>query len=202
MKPLPLDYEPPPQPPGSLLLRRVPWYVSVPLVAAMIALVLQNGGMYRGRSEDAKKAAANADVATLGGQVEAFRTDTGRYPTSDEGLAALLTPPAAAPGWRGPYVKRLPNDPWGTPYVYQTGTGGAAYQVRSAGPDRTAGTADDVVLSGPPPAAPTAIQTGTPPAAAPGPAAGRRTTSARSSLRTALPPAGYREPEEGPEDGR
>lgn len=172
MEPLPPDAQRPEQPGPSLLTARVPWYVSVPLVAAMLALVLWNGGVLRGRSEAAKTAAANADVATLSGMIEAFRADAGRYPSTAEGLGALLDPPPGLAGWRGPYLKRLPNDPWGIPFVYHTSAGGASYQLRSAGPDQEAGTADDVVASGPAAAAGTVSGT----------AASRPAAPPRSSL--------------------
>lgn len=49
-----------------------------------------------------------------------FRIHMGRYPTTEEGLQALLTRPSEeAENWQGPYIRRLPNDPWGNPYQYR-----------------------------------------------------------------------------------
>ncbi len=80
-----------------------------------------------------------------------YRIAMGGYPTTEEGLQALVTaPPANAERWRGPYIKsdggKLPIDPWGTPYFYRyPGTHNTAlYDVWSAGPDRKEGTADDI----------------------------------------------------------
>jgi len=68
-----------------------------------------------GRGEDARKAAAKADIATLGGALEQFEVDNGRYPTTEEGLAVLANP--ATPGAHQ-YISKMPKDPWGNQYVY------------------------------------------------------------------------------------
>jgi len=99
-----------------------------------------------GRSEDAKKAAAKADIATIDGQLETFEIDAGRYPTNDEGLGALVNAPGNVKSWKGPYVKRLPNDPWGNPYQYrypgQYNKNG--FDLFSMGPDQHEGGGDDI----------------------------------------------------------
>jgi hypothetical protein len=63
--------------------------------------------------------------------------------------------PVGLAKWKGPYIKRLPNDPWGWPYVYHYGgpTGGDGYRVLSVGPDGKERTADDIIASSsaPPP---------------------------------------------------
>ena len=78
-----------------------------------------------------------------------FKTAMGGYPTTEEGLQALITPPASgAERWHGPYLKenKIPVDPWNTPYFYRyPGTHNTdRYDVWSAGPDRKEGTADDI----------------------------------------------------------
>src|SRR5437016_1665024 len=71
------------------------------------------------RSEQARIAAATTDIANLGTALDTFEVDTGRYPTSDEGLRALMDAPGNAKEWKGPYLKRtVEKDPWGNPYVY------------------------------------------------------------------------------------
>ncbi len=51
--------------------------------------------------------------------LQQFRLDVGRYPTTEQGLQALLTAPPGTPKWDGPYLeKTVPLDPWGRPYVY------------------------------------------------------------------------------------
>lgn len=88
----------------------------------------------------------SASVPLLG-----YRRDMGDYPSTQEGLQALITPPAArAEAWKGPYLEvqggRLPIDPWGEPYQYRyPGTKNTTgYDVFSKGPDKQPDTADDI----------------------------------------------------------
>jgi len=97
-----------------------------------------------GRSEAARKAAAGSDVRQLRLALDTLAQDTGRYPTAVEGMGALVQPPPAMINWHGPYVRRLPNDPWGRPYVYAPATEASAPHVLSLGPDGRQGTADDI----------------------------------------------------------
>jgi general secretion pathway protein G len=72
-----------------------------------------------GRSDQAKIAAAKSDISNLESALSTFEVDTGRFPSSDEGLGALLTAPGnVGANWHGPYVQHPPKDPWGQPYVY------------------------------------------------------------------------------------
>ncbi len=99
-----------------------------------------------GRSQEARITRAKTDIGgSLSLALDLFEGDIGRYPTSDEGLQALVNDPGF-PNWRGPYVKGgLKNDPWGTPYAYGRDTDHPdRYTLRSAGPDRQLGTDDDV----------------------------------------------------------
>lgn len=80
-----------------------------------------------------------------------YKIDLGDYPSTTEGLAALLTAPSSgADRWRGPYAEvsgtQLPPDPWGEPYQYRyPGTHNkVGYDLFSKGPDKTEGTADDI----------------------------------------------------------
>jgi len=62
---------------------------------------------------------AKAQIELFGTALDTFRLDVGRYPTSQEGLAALMQKPAGADRWDGPYLKKdLPADPWGKPYQF------------------------------------------------------------------------------------
>ena len=72
------------------------------------------------------------------GVLEVFEVETGRYPTTEEGLGALISEPADVQGWHGPYIKRgVPSDPWGNLYEYrypgQENEDG--YDLWSKGPD-------------------------------------------------------------------
>lgn len=73
-----------------------------------------------GRTSDAKRAKAATDIAVLSGLLQTFRIDTDRFPTTEEGLDALRTPPSDINNWRGPYAtKPIPADPWGYEYIYE-----------------------------------------------------------------------------------
>ena len=71
---------------------------------------------------DANVTAAKSQIETFAVALDAYRLDTGTYPTTDEGLSALRVQPitgTARLGWRGPYLRKtVPLDPWGRPYVY------------------------------------------------------------------------------------
>ena len=63
--------------------------------------------------------AARAQIDALEKALDQYRLDVGRYPSSEQGLAALQTQPAGVNKWGGPYLKKtVPNDPWGNAYVY------------------------------------------------------------------------------------
>ena len=73
-----------------------------------------------GRSDDARVAAAKHDVATIQQSLKLYRLDNGRYPTTEQGLQALVAKPQGGPvpsNWRQ-YLDKLPKDPWGKEYQY------------------------------------------------------------------------------------
>jgi general secretion pathway protein G len=70
--------------------------------------------------DDARRTAARTDINTLMQSLQRYKLDNQRFPSAEQGLAALVTKPTvgpAAPNWR-PYQNKLPNDPWGRPYQY------------------------------------------------------------------------------------
>ena len=81
--------------------------------------------------------AANAQIDAFDKTLYTYRLDVGRYPTTEEGLAALMTaPPSAGVKWNGPYLKKaVPLDPWGNAYQYRTPGAKAEYEVLSLGKD-------------------------------------------------------------------
>lgn len=99
-----------------------------------------------GRSEEARKQAAHADIeGGISLALDLYEVDNGRYPTK---LDDLLSKPGDATNWKGPYLKKsLPHDPWGTAYVYRhPGThNSSGYDLFSNGPDKQEATADDIV---------------------------------------------------------
>lgn len=63
---------------------------------------------------------AKAQIDALEKALDQYRIDTSRYPSTEQGLAALNAKPADEPRWDGPYLKKaVPNDPWGKPYQYR-----------------------------------------------------------------------------------
>jgi len=74
------------------------------------------------RPDEARVIAAKQDIASLMQALKLYRLDNQRYPTTEQGLQALLVKPTGAPiplNWKpGGYVERLPRDPWGSPYQY------------------------------------------------------------------------------------
>lgn len=111
--------------------------VVVTLLASLVAPnVLRHVG-------DARVITARTQIEMLVGAAEVFHLHVGRYPTTQEGLAALWERPDAVEevSWRGPYLRRaVPNDPWGRPYVYESpGPGIYPFVVRSHGADGVPG---------------------------------------------------------------
>lgn len=91
---------------------------------------------------------ARADIATLGQGLEMYRLDNLGYPTSSDGLQALIAPPASlattARYRQGGYIKKLPDDPWGRPYQYDNpGRQGPGFDLYSLGADGAPGGEDD-----------------------------------------------------------
>jgi len=79
---------------------------------------------------------AKAQIEAFDKALDTFRIDVGRYPTTEEGLAALQTKPADANTWNGPYLKKdLPLDPWGHAYIYRTPGSKGDFDITSYGKD-------------------------------------------------------------------
>jgi general secretion pathway protein G len=99
-----------------------------------------------GRSEQAKISVAKADIeGGISLALDMFEVDNGRLPTTEEGLEVLLKNQSSLPKWKGPYIKKLPKDPWGKSYLYKVpGTHDNDYDLYSAGPNGTEGDSDDI----------------------------------------------------------
>jgi len=114
------------------------------ILATLAAVIVPR---FTRRSEQARITAARADIASLEVALDAFEVDTGRYPTTEEGLGALLEAPSDVTGWHGPYIKRgLPKDPWGRPYIYKCpgDHNTTGYDLYSYGPNGQEGGGDDI----------------------------------------------------------
>ncbi|MGB7420699.1 MAG: type II secretion system major pseudopilin GspG [Comamonas sp.] len=87
------------------------------IIGVLAALIVPN---VLDRADDARVTAARTDVTNLMQALKLYRLDNLRYPTTEQGLQALVVKPTAAPlppSWR-PYLEKLPRDPWGHPYQY------------------------------------------------------------------------------------
>lgn len=112
--------------------------VEMLVVITIIGLIMSFVGprvlTYLGES---KVKAAKIQIQGLGNALDLFYLDAGRYPSTSEGLAALVRRPAGAASWNGPYVKggTVPNDPWGRAYLYRSPGQNGPYDVVSYGSD-------------------------------------------------------------------
>lgn len=94
-----------------------------------------------GKLEKAKTNAAYAQIELLGTALDSFRLDVGRYPTTSEGLEALVNQVSDAEEWNGPYLKKteIPLDPWSNPYHYESPGKHGDYDLYSLGSDNAEG---------------------------------------------------------------
>ncbi|MDY0073245.1 MAG: type II secretion system major pseudopilin GspG [Thauera sp.] len=94
-----------------------------------------------GQLDGAKSKTAAVQIKDLEQGAELFKLDVGRFPSSQEGLEALISKPGTANGWRGPYLKKgaLPRDPWGNPYHYQSPGQQGEIDIYSLGADNAPG---------------------------------------------------------------
>ncbi|MFH0965933.1 MAG: type II secretion system major pseudopilin GspG [Planctomycetota bacterium] len=114
------------------------------ILAVLAAVVVPK---FTRRSQQARITAARVDIANLEVAIDAFEVDTGRYPTTEEGLSALIEQPGDVKEWHGPYISRgVPVDPWENLYVYkypgEHNTSG--YDIYSFGPNGQEGGDDDI----------------------------------------------------------
>ena len=94
------------------------------------------------RPDQARKVAARQDISGLMQALKLYRLDNGRYPSTAQGLRALVQRPEGARNWR-PYLDRLPDDPWGHPYQYLNPGVKGEIDVFTFGPDNKAGGEQD-----------------------------------------------------------
>ena len=83
--------------------------------------------------------AALAEIVGIKTALDHFRADTGHFPTGTNGLLDLVQQPAAVTNWHGPYLEKIPLDPWGHKYIYENPGKhagiGRPYDLFSPGPD-------------------------------------------------------------------
>ena len=108
------------------------------IIGVLAALIVPN---VLDRADDARVTAARTDVNNVMQALKLYKLDNQRYPTSEQGLSALIARPTAgppAPNWK-PYLEKLPNDPWGRPYQYLNPGVKGEIDVMSFGADGQAG---------------------------------------------------------------
>ena len=120
--------------------------VVITIIALIMSLV---GPRVLNYLTESKVKAARIQIQSFSSALDLLFLDTGRYPSSADGLVALVKPTSSLPGWNGPYLKggSLPNDPWGKPYVYRSPAERSAYEIVSYGADGQeggTGTAADI----------------------------------------------------------
>jgi general secretion pathway protein G len=90
---------------------------------------------------ESKVKAARIQIQSFASALDLFYLDAGRFPSSAEGLDALVRPATGVATWNGPYLRggNVPNDPWGTPYIYRAPGEHGPYDLISLGSDRQEG---------------------------------------------------------------
>ncbi|WP_300525915.1 type II secretion system major pseudopilin GspG [Aminiphilus sp.] len=96
-----------------------------------------------GQGEQARRTAASVQIKEIEQALDLFRLDNGFYPTTEQGITALVTKPSLAPepkNWRsGGYLKKVPVDPWGNSYLYRNPGDHGEIDLLSLGPDGVEG---------------------------------------------------------------
>ena len=125
---------------GFTLLELLVVIVIIGLLAAYV------GPKYFSQLGKSEVTIAKAQIESFEKALDTYRLDVGRYPTTEEGMAALMTAPASATAkWNGPYLKKaIPQDPWGHAYQYRAPGARAEYEIMSTGKDgQPGGTGED-----------------------------------------------------------
>lgn len=119
--------------------------IVVVIIAGLAAMVVPR---LLGRTDQANRSIAKADISSnIAMALKLYYLDNGRFPTTEQGLAALVSSPSSAPAqWSGPYLETVPEDPWGNVYKYKCPgvLNKTAYDLYSAGSDGVEETDDDI----------------------------------------------------------
>ncbi len=119
-------------------------FIEIMVVLVIIGILAAAvGGNFLGKADEARIKQAYADFSTIEGQLKLYRLDNFRYPTTEQGLSALVEKPSIDPiprQWqKGGYLEALPLDPWGNPYLYDVPGERGDYDIYSYGADGVAG---------------------------------------------------------------
>jgi general secretion pathway protein G len=124
---------------GFTLLELLVVIVIIGLLAAYV------GPKYFSQLGKSEVTITKAQIEAFEKSLDTYRLDVGRYPTTEEGLAALMAAPASATAkWNGPYLKKgIPQDPWGHTYIYRSPGSKGEYEIVSTGKDGQPGGAGE-----------------------------------------------------------
>jgi len=115
---------------GFTLIEIIIVVIIMSLIAALVVPRLFK------KVEKSKQQIAKTQITLIENSVKMFKLDTGRYPSKDEGLKALLEKPAGANNWDGPYLEKgIPKDPWGRQYLYTYPGQNYTFEIVSLGAD-------------------------------------------------------------------
>ncbi|MCE2989950.1 MAG: type II secretion system major pseudopilin GspG [Burkholderiales bacterium] len=113
--------------------------IEIIIVITIIGLVVAwAGSRIFGQADKAKLGLAKARITDISAQLDMYKLDTGRYPSTNEGLRALLANPGGVGNWNGPYVKNADaiKDPWNNDMIYKSpGDNGRPFDLTSLGAD-------------------------------------------------------------------
>ena len=125
---------------GFTLIELLVVVVIIGLLAGLVA------PRYFGQVGKSEVNVARAQIDALGKALDQYRLDVGAYPTTDQGLQALVSQPDGVDRWQGPYLqKQVPYDPWGRPYLYKAPGEHGDYDLVSFGADgKPGGTGENV----------------------------------------------------------
>lgn len=120
--------------------------IMVVLIIGILATIVVP--KFTGQTERARMTVARMELRNVGMALDRYEMENGGFPTTDQGLKALMEKPTSSPvprDWNGPYLKDEPKDPWRQPYQYRRPSqNNLDYDLWSLGPDGQDGTADDV----------------------------------------------------------
>jgi general secretion pathway protein G len=130
--------------PSSRTRRRVSGFTLIELLVVLVILGLLAGlvgPQVIKYLSGAKSDTARLQIEQLGGALDMYRLEVGQYPSTDQGLQALVERPSGVERWNGPYLKKkqVPKDPWGYDYVYRSPGEHGAYDLYSLGADHAEG---------------------------------------------------------------
>ena len=122
-------------------------FIEIMVVLVIIGILAAAvGGNFLGKADEARIKQANADFSTIEGQLKLYKLDNFRYPTTEQGLQALVEKPSIDPvprQWqKGGYLEALPVDPWGNHYLYSAPGEKGDFDLYSYGADGVAGGTD------------------------------------------------------------